>query len=91
MRAQLIRINEEPVEITPENGTDFKLQELYSLLECKTIQAIALFDGRFMIMDEEGKYNSELNPAATRMANNVIMHNDWIAGHVIVCDESCLQ
>jgi hypothetical protein len=91
MKAQLIRVNEEPKEITPENGTDFGLQELYRTLECDLIQTIMLDENTIMIMDEEGKFRGEPNLTATTIAQGRIFAGDWVAGHVIVCPSNMLR
>lgn len=91
MKAQLIRVNEEPKDITPENGTDFNLQELYRLLECDMIQIITLAEGTIMIMDENGKFRAERNDTATAMARPYLFTGDYVSGHVIVCDSDMVR
>jgi hypothetical protein len=86
--ASLIRIGE-PVEmVTPKNGNDFKLEELYKLLDCQTIETVNLSDGRIMVFDEEGKLtDKERNEVASVIFDNMFPHlpGDYIAGHAIIC------
>jgi hypothetical protein len=57
--ALLIKSSGETLEVTPANGKDFKLAELYYLLSCDCIDTINLADGRVMIIDDEGKLKPE--------------------------------
>lgn len=42
-------------EVEPANGTDFQLTELYTLLNCRTIDIIQLSDKHLMVLDDEGR------------------------------------
>lgn len=61
------------VDVEPHNGTDFKLKQLYSLLDCTCIELVRLPSGRLMICDGEGKLvaNPVRNVRATRLAHFV--------------------
>ena len=65
--------SDQPVyEVAPENGTDFKLAQLYKLLSCDMIEILPITDGLIMVIDEEGKWTSKpRNERATRLANFV--------------------
>jgi hypothetical protein len=93
MSAVLIYPNKEPVEITPENGRDFRLEELYRHLQCSTIQVIGIDVDRIMILDEDGKSNAPVEPniRATLLALPVLMPDDWIAGPAIICPAKMLR
>ena len=92
MKALLIHPNQEPVEILPENGHDFQLEELYRHLKCSIIQVLPISDDSIMIIDEEGKYNTpDFNVLATDIAFPVLLPNDWIAGSAIVCPSNMLR
>lgn len=70
--ALLIPSDDWPVQaLSPENGTDFKLDELYKLLDCDLIDRMTLADGRIMIIDDEGKFSKPRNERATRLAGFV--------------------
>ena len=59
--ALFIKATGETKEIAPENGKDFKLEELTRLIDCRFIEYVTLSDGRIMILDEEGKLSEEHN------------------------------
>lgn len=65
--ALLIKATGETLKIEPQNGRDFKLDQLYTLLNCRWIDTIALSDGQVMIIDDEGKFNEQhdVNVTAT--------------------------
>lgn len=81
-------------EIIPENGKDFKLEELQryvkgyiEIVRCKNPDFIA-------VVDEEGKLkeNSYINTLATAVAHQVVGNfNDWLAGDVIFCRSSMVK
>lgn len=65
----------------------FTLQELYSLIQCTTVQLIKLADGRGMWMDEEGKFRSviEVNREATRLLMEAGGDpGDFVVGNVLI-------
>lgn len=69
----------------PKRG--FTLTELYSLVECTTVQAISLADGRLMWMDEEGKFRTVLaiNTKATVLLSLAGgMLGDFVVGKVLI-------
>jgi hypothetical protein len=57
--ALLIKSTGETVNVLPENGKDFQLEELYRLLSCLCIDTLPLADGRVMIIDDEGKLSPD--------------------------------
>lgn len=65
--ALFIKATGETRKIEPQNRRDFKLEELYALLDCRCIDTIALSDGQVMIIDDEGKFKEEhdVNVTAT--------------------------
>jgi len=84
--AQLIKTDETITEIEPKNGTDFNLQELYEAIGCDTVEVVYLRDGRLMIVDEEGLYDSPvMNFTASEMAGTQIV------GNVVVCNNDQLR
>ena len=101
MEAKLIKTTGEVIEVTPRNGTDFKLNELYELLGCQTIEVIYLNnpgedEDDIMIGDEEGRLIDEpwRNVEATK-----IYQESWagfmgvsdIVGDVILCKSKMLK
>lgn len=71
--ALLIPVDERlPVrEVQPYNGSDFKLAQLYALLECETIEVVPLPDPAFiMVIDGESKLvEKPRNNRATRLVD----------------------
>lgn len=77
------------VEVTPANGRDFQLDELYKLLDTDIIQVVHGIKGHLMIIDEEGKlkdgWEDRVNLAATMQIKHALLPNDLIVGHALVC------
>jgi hypothetical protein len=79
-------------EILPENGTSFKLKELYKLLSCELVQVISIGKTSIMILDEEGKLTGkDLNPLATVIAKPFLFKGDAIVGDVILCRKEMFE
>ena len=89
MDALLIRANGEATFITPKNGKDFKLDELYKHIGCDCIEIVYPMSGEnnIIILDEEGKLkNKRINVAATELwFNDNTEPFDFIVGDVIFC------
>lgn len=72
--AYLLSANGDIREITPENGTDFKLAELYAAIGCDTVEVIDLQFGKMkpsdpiMIGDEEARFG---DPTVNQMASKI--------------------
>jgi uncharacterized protein YuzE len=82
--ATQIKTDGTTTEVEPKNGRDFKLDELYQLIECETLDMIRLADGRFMWMDEKRKINGkEINQTATKLAPPF---EGGVEGTVLICD-----
>lgn len=70
-------------KVYPENGTDFKLQEIYKYTG-KPIQMIYVRGDLVMLLNEEGKLSRlPLNTKATNIAD--VMPFDVIVGNVLIC------
>lgn len=90
MNPILIEPNGTTTEIAPKNGTDFQLEELYSLLNCECIdyqysrrchrENIVIFDDECNI-----KPNPQYNPLASDMSGFVL------SGNVICCPSEMLR
>ncbi len=88
--AKLIKHTGEIIEIEPENGSNFKLQELYKILNCRLIELVATRDGRLIILDEEGKLqNKSINTKATKLYK--YGEEDIIVGDVVVCNNKQIK
>lgn len=95
MKAKLLKVSGEVMEIEPKNGTDFKLDELYKHLNCSLVEVINLNQEDIIIVDEEGKWasNNVINVNATMLAqeNQAITSWDYIAGNAIVCNRKMIR
>ena len=95
MKAKLLKVSGEVMEIEPKNGTDFKLDELYKHLQCRLVQIIHLNKGDIMVVDEEGKWasNNVINVNATKLAqeNRAIVFWDYVVGNAIVCNKKMIM
>lgn len=90
--ATLFKDNGEQIEVKPANGRDFKLDELYKMIETDMVQVIGVGRGKIMILDEEGKFKPHrFNTAATAIAAKYILPDDYIAGHAVVCKRSMMK
>lgn len=73
-------------EVTPKNGKSFELGEMNQFVG-GYLEALQLFDGRVMWLNEEGKlnglpYNHEANFIAHQLAE--IAPGDHIVGNVLI-------
>lgn len=77
--------------VTPEDGKQFTLDELYKLLDCELVQVLYLDHKKILILDEEGKFkeDQQFNLRATSIAYKFrkIQITDRIVGKVMFCDE----
>lgn len=92
--ATLIRPDSTTQVVRPANGTDFTLDELYRILNCTTVEAVYLPDGRIMVIDEDGKFSKPLdvNPEATKLGFKAgIATSDYIVGDALVCSNEELK
>lgn len=87
--ATLIKTDGTRLDVQPENGTDFSLDELYKMLDCDMVEVIYLDDERMMFLDENGKLKpqkvNQMNHVATHEAAMVLQDGDYIAGHALIC------
>lgn len=60
--ATLHFVNGTEKKVSPKNGSDLELEELYELIGCKMVEIIHLGEGEILVVDEEGAINgSEYN------------------------------
>lgn len=59
--------------IAPRNGSDFQLEEMYSLIGQDIVEHVYLPNNKLLIVDEEGMYRVplEINWMATRIVSEV--------------------
>ena len=82
-----------PQPISPANGRNFKLPELYALLDCQTVDVVRLSPELILIIDDEGKFR---HPAYLNLLATYLWHQhqpeargvDSIVGRAILCHDS---
>ena len=79
--------------VTPANAKQgFTLAELYSALGCNVVEVVRLRDGRFLVIDENGKLvGREVNDAATTLARSVLQVHDVTVGPARLCSSREFQ
>lgn len=80
--AKIVKTTGEIIEISPKNGTDFKYDELHSVVD-GYIEIIHLPNREIMIVNEEGcLIGLDYNPIASYLAGQSIV------GDVLVCKDN---
>lgn len=75
---------DEPMQLTPPNGSHWELEELQTLVG-GYIEVVSTIDGRFLVLDDLSKIkNKPVNMAATRLY--VYGREDVIAGDAVLVD-----
>ena len=83
--AQLIKVNGETIDITPENDTNFTLEELQKYVG-GVIQIVGTKSQKLMIINEEGKlFNLKKNTKATKLYE--YGSEDMVVGDVLIIDK----
>lgn len=92
MKAKLLKANLEVIDVTPENGTDFSLEELQGFVG-GFIEIVPLTGGQIMVINEEGKLNDlPVNALATNalyLARPAFC--DVIVGDALICDSEMVK
>lgn len=93
VKALLLLTDPNVKTVDPKNETDFKLEELYEMLECDMIEVVPLKHDYIMIIDEEGKLKEkDFNSPATQVYHTAFPNiHDVIVGHALVCHNNMLQ
>ena len=89
----LLRVDGTRTPVLPDNGEDFKLEQLYALLGCSMIEVVSIAYGMILVVDEEGKLSlppKPVNSEATRLARGFISAYDHINGDALVCPSGML-
>lgn len=84
--AKIIKADGQVIEVSPKNGSDFKLDELKAIVN-GYIEPVYLNDEQMMVVNEEGKlYGLPVNLIATEIYNITHQpHTDVIVGDVLFC------
>lgn len=74
-KAVRIRVDGVVDDISPKNGSDFSLEELYSLIGQDIVEHVYLPNDKLLIVDEEGLYRSplEINWLATQIVSKAAL------------------
>jgi hypothetical protein len=88
MKAKIYKADGSIIDVKPNNGTDFSLEELQEIVG-GYIEIVSLMDDEIMVINEEGKLiDLPFNETATQMYQEVDGFYDYIAGDVLVCDSN---
>lgn len=90
--AKLYKTNGEIVEVEPDNGLDFSLEELQSFVD-GYIEIAYLDNERVIVINEEGKINNlPYNENATAEYNRAMRcRADYIAGDALICKHNQIK
>lgn len=90
--AKLYKWSGEILEVSPENGKDFSLEELQDFVD-GYIEVVSMSDEEYMVVNEEGKLmNLPYNENATRVYNKAFgIPIDYIVGNALVCDKNQIK
>lgn len=89
--AKIIQANGETIDVNPQNGNDFKLAELQTIVD-GYIEIIWLPNEEIMVINEEGKLiGLPINNEATKIYHDAFGFNDVIVGDVLLCSKSQVE
>ena len=90
--ATLIKTDGSKLEIQPQNGLDFQLDELQKFVD-GYIDIINLHNGVFLEINDRGKAFLVPKKPATEIAHkhNAIFGWDYICGDVVMCKDEEVQ
>lgn len=72
-------------EITPKNGSDFSLKELYEILDCDSVEVVPLTEINSFVVDEEGKLkDKECNMYASKIYQKFLNTTDVLVGDCLM-------
>lgn len=87
--AQFIKSNGSEVELKPENGKHFSLEELQGCVG-GLIEIVESNDGRLIVLNEEGKLNElPINRKASALYKYA--GHDIIVGDVLICNKNQIR
>ena len=87
--SKLIKVDGTVQDVLPQNGTDYKFDELKKFVD-GYIEIVKLTDGGVMVVNENGAFTKKPNNWATITAHvyNAIRPNEIIFGDALVCKSS---
>lgn len=92
MTATLYKTDGTTEKITPQNGTDFQLEELQGFVHGH-IEIVPLGQSsKIIIVNEEGKLDGlDYNADATSEWEKAYGHTDVIVGDAVICDSEMVK
>ena len=92
MNTRIIKSDGIEIEVIPENGEDFSLEEMQKIVG-GYVEIIGCNDQNFVcILNEECKIQElPLNEKATALVNKIISPIDFIVGDVLVAELKYIQ
>lgn len=90
--ARIIRPDGSFEDVTPNNETDFSLEEMQNFVE-DYIEIIGANDINYVcVLNENGKLNNlDYNHIATNMCNGVLQLADYIVRTVLICKHNYIR
>ena len=89
--AKIIKANGEKIEVSPNNGNDFKLEELQSIVD-GYIEIVWMPNNEIMVVNEDGKLRDlPVNQEATKIYQEIFGFNDMIVGDVLLCNANQVE
>jgi len=89
--AKIIKSNGETIDVNPNNGNDFKLEELQTIVG-GYIEIVWLPNNEIMVVNEDGKLMElPINQEATKIYQNAFGYNDVIVGDVLLCKSNQVE
>lgn len=83
--ALIYKSNGERETVSPDNGKDFKLEQLQKIVG-GYIEVVEVSDDEIMVLNEEGKLlDLAYNQDATYLYRKRYQTSDYIVGDVLVC------
>jgi hypothetical protein len=89
--AELIAVDGSRRDVFPADAIEgFTCDELYGLLQCRTVETVALPGGGWLILDEDGKGRQRFpNSDATKLLHGAGgAPDDYVAGPAIACSRA---
>lgn len=86
--ALIYKANGEREVVSPDNGKDFKLEQLQKIVG-GYIEVLEISDDEIMVVNEEGKLlDLAYNQDATYLYRKHRQSNEYIVGDVLVCKKN---
>lgn len=89
--ALIYKANGEREEVSPDNGKDFKLEQLQKIVG-GYIDMLGIGGDEIMVFNDEGKLMElPLNKEATKLFQKEFQTDDFIVGDVLICKDDEIE